>query len=1187
MLVLIQSECQKRAWPQTQRIVDAFAQRVGRRSWITEITEVGLRTLYQNLRRVAQRNTAVACHVMRPRGLHQLLWTVGRRGVFDVEGVVAVGSKSLKALRPWVSEQEEEVPVSAWVAQLSQLAALFHDWGKANDFFAAKLKAAKPVKDPFRHEWLSLHLFAHFVNFAQERQLDFATALQHCADKSWAKDCEQYIKGRWQQDPYAFAEASDFLSASLGWSPLYRSLAWLIVTHHHLPRVSAKDVSIDFAAENDYLAADFLWSLHPKQGYGAYATCDEKEGRKNLRLKPLPLGSKLWQQAAVVAGQQLAQLQAARPLAQVPLLVLHQARLHLMVGDHFYSSLRACAPVAAGEWLPPKHRILRSKSKVYANSVRGGLTAGPEPAPNQPLDMHLWGVAQQAKRAAWLSPSAVAGLPRLTHAQAFEHASVDPRFAWQDQAARLVAAEQRQLQRPECGFFAVVMASTGTGKTLANCKIAHALYPAGEGSRMTLLLGLRALTLQTGAALKQRLRQEPTGMLADEVAVVIGSAAAQQLFELRQGAGRSAMTEEAASAAQGSESLDELWEQAFVHWPEGKAKRESLHPFLQMACKDVQQRHFLQAPILVATLDQLIGASERTRGGRHILPMLRLQSGVVVIDEVDGFGLEDLPALVRFVFTLGMLGGKVILSSATLPPALATGLYRAYTHGLQRYREVYARGADPAPVVCLWADEYRCQQQPHQEVESFATAHQQFCQQRVQDLQQQPVQRRGSWMALATAQEGEAQPPLRRVATALWRSIAELAAAHCTPLPETSTFPAQRLSVGLVRCANINPLVALCREMAAPAGGPQAYAEFRDRDTVYFYVCYHSQFPLYVRDHIERQLDQLADRSVPTEAFATCEMVQHLRERAGGKHMVVTVFASPVIEVGRDHDYDWMVIEPSSSMSLIQTSGRCRRHRPVSAAASLVPNIHVWDHNFKMLQPGEQQRCFSRPGYENRDLRLAGYDLRALLPAAQLEKIDARPRVVAPADEAASASAAPQTLAELEHRQIAAAFARPEVTNWCERNLSMLGQWQVEQPFRAGTPTRLYHLTVSETGPSGELSFYAWKDRSKRDKWECDRLFVAVAQEDTVMQCLWEEDYSQLWEQLQATLAGEKQGDEALQNPPVVLDAQEQQRLYSTYGEFGLPAFQNMREDAQGQQWHYHLRWGFFQPQAWLEQEEG
>lgn len=73
------------------------------------------------------------------------------------------------------------------------------------------------------------------------------------------------------------------------------------------------------------------------------------------------------------------------------------------------------------------------------------------------------------------------------------------------------------------------------------------------------------------------------------------------------------------------------------------------------------------------------------------------------------------------------------------------------------------------------------------------------------------------------------------------------------------------------------------------------------------------------------------------------------------------VLGSPVTEVGRDHDYDWAVVEPSSMRSLIQLAGRVRRHR---AGACVEPNIAVLDTNLRHLQaPGGA--AFRWPGFED------------------------------------------------------------------------------------------------------------------------------------------------------------------------------------------------------------------------------
>ena len=48
---------------------------------------------------------------------------------------------------------------------------------------------------------------------------------------------------------------------------------------------------------------------------------------------------------------------------------------------------------------------------------------------------------------------------------------------------------------------------------------------------------------------------------------------------------------------------------------------------------------------------------------------------------IDDYNLEDLPAIARLTYWAGMLGCRVLVSSATMPPALAAGLFAAYREG--------------------------------------------------------------------------------------------------------------------------------------------------------------------------------------------------------------------------------------------------------------------------------------------------------------------------------------------------------------------------------------------------------------------------------------------------------------------------------------------------------------------------
>uniref|UniRef100_UPI003F582562 hypothetical protein n=1 Tax=Vibrio cholerae TaxID=666 RepID=UPI003F582562 len=53
-----------------------------------------------------------------------------------------------------------------------------------------------------------------------------------------------------------------------------------------------------------------------------------------------------------------------------------------------------------------------------------------------------------------------------------------------------------------------------------------------------------------------------------------------------------------------------------------------------------------------------MAATETKRGGRYILPCLRLTSSDLVIDEIDDFTGDDSIAIGRLVHLAGMLGVK-------------------------------------------------------------------------------------------------------------------------------------------------------------------------------------------------------------------------------------------------------------------------------------------------------------------------------------------------------------------------------------------------------------------------------------------------------------------------------------------------------------------------------------------------
>ncbi len=180
-------------------------------------------------------------------------------------------------------------------------------------------------------------------------------------------------------------------------------------------------------------------------------------------------------------------------------LLLHLSRLCLMSGDHNYSARRRAAATESDPW----------PEGLVANTLANGVY-------NQTLEEHLCGVARTSACFARILFTLPTELPGLGRHRKFRARTPDPCFQWQNRAYDLAAGIREQTEKQ--GFFGVTLASTGTGKTLGNAKILYALADPERGARFTIVLGLRTLTLQTGAALRDKL-----GLQADDLVTLIGS----------------------------------------------------------------------------------------------------------------------------------------------------------------------------------------------------------------------------------------------------------------------------------------------------------------------------------------------------------------------------------------------------------------------------------------------------------------------------------------------------------------------------------------------------------------------------------------------------------------------------------------------------------------------------------------
>jgi CRISPR-associated endonuclease/helicase Cas3 len=988
MNILFVSQCTKNALKETRRILDQFAERCGERTWQTPITQEGLDTVRRLLRKTARKNTAVACHWIRGRNHSEILWIVGDARQFNPDGAVPTNTTVRNVLR---SRDENDWRSATNIQLLAVMAALFHDIGKASRSFQRKLRDWK-ARDGYRHEWISLRIFEAFVG-----DDDDATWLRRLAKLSTA--CDKAWLDRIVRDDGAMNPRSPFFRLA----PLAQVIGWLILTHHRLPNPGEFNSGV---LRNLPLPVLAHWATHDLHERSLQEKSDCWEFDQGL-----PFDSASWcDRVSQCATRMLARTDLLTGAASFPSdpYIMHLARLALMLADHHYSSL------------PSSTRYGDSGFPLFANTDRGTKSL------KQRLDEHLIGVGSHARRLMRVLQRLDDLLPRIARHKGFKRRTVDSSFRWQDRAFDLAAGLYRRSEQH--GFFGVNMASTGCGKTLANGRIMYALSNPNRGARFTIALGLRALTLQTGKAYRERL-----GLAEDDLAILVGGGPVRELFE-------EAQTESALQPS-GSESAESLLpENSYVHFEAALSDG----PLTRWLEHTPGANKLVSAPIVVCTIDHLIPATESTRGGSQIAPMLRLLTSDVVLDEVDDFDISDLPALTRLVHWIGMLGGRVLLSSATLPPALVRGLFEAYREGrgiFQRHRGV-DRGLS---VSCAWFDEFGCVCRSIEASETFASTHAEFVRKRLGNLDQAEIRRIARIVPFEVAAR-DRNSICRSVAEELPRWMLRLHADNHCSCGRTG----KRASFGLVRFANIEPLIQVAQALYS-IGAPPGYR---------FHLCvYHSKFPLIVRSGIEHVLDHVLQRSRPMpqgERAFDHPLIQSALDRSPEDDHVFVVIASPVAEVGRDHDYDWAIVEPSSVRSIIQLAGRIRRHRVGSREK---PNVFLLNKNIRGVS-GERI-AYCRPGFESDHYRLVTHDLSELLLDTQLNPLTSAPRILERPELQSD-----RNLADLEHRRLRALMlAEGEglpVSHWWTTRAHLCGGLQRSQRFRSGLIERTHALLPDE-----------------------------------------------------------------------------------------------------------------------------
>lgn len=514
------------------------------------------------------------------------------------------------------------------------------------------------------------------------------------------------------------------------------------------------------------------------------------------------------------------------------------------------------------------------------------------------------------------------------------------RYKWQDTG---VAFIREHSGKPSLIFN---IANTGAGKTRANMKFVEAARDKRHPFRVTSAFNLRTLTLQTRDAYRDEL-----GLSDEALACIVGDETTVKLHDTKW----SSDDDEGWSGNRQTAKDEEFDVEFNIAW------RGRIPDTVRKIVKNEKTAKLIAAPTLVCTMDQIIAAGEPGRQAIHAKALTRIVSSDLILDEVDSYDPKALIAVLRVVHTSAIFGRNLVVSSATLPPVLADALMTVWRQGLRIHAKLNRKPADDA-IGNIFAIADRVEPaliRDKNEYQTFAHAN------------------------AANADRITKRYDLENVFNQQDFLNKSLKCAHYLHSCNHSTHGDKKVSVGLIRVANIIQCMKVAGYLQEQAAS--------DPDSAVFVTAYHSKEIIARRALKEKSLDLILKRKKEINGeqwWVNSDETRDLVESVNKPNLVFIVVATPVEEVGRDHDFDWAVIEPSSIGSIIQTAGRVNRHRRLDLSNSDFPNIIIFDKSYHHLstEPSDKRKAYRKPGHRiQEDVKLITHqDGKEILPVSRL-----------------------------------------------------------------------------------------------------------------------------------------------------------------------------------------------------------
>jgi CRISPR/Cas system-associated endonuclease/helicase Cas3 len=352
----------------------------------------------------------------------------------------------------------------------------------------------------------------------------------------------------------------------------------------------------------------------------------------------------------------------------------------------------------------------------------------------------------------------------------------------------------------------------------------------------------------------------------------------------------------------------------------------------------------------------------------------RIINADLVIDEIDSFNYEDLSALTILIYIAGVFGRKVLLSSATINPYLAKAYQHIYMQGYQQFCRIYQINNleikyffglfNEFPDCCIVET---CSSNNF--VSKFSNSIDSYYHKTIKNLDKCIPKRKVGFMDVLPK---NFKPGIEENIQYVCKKVSNKISQLHNDFHESQNK--KNISIGLIRVANTTNGFYFFENLVNCYNGKKEEVQKRKR----LFLFYHSKLSANSLKIVEDELNELLKRKNSKKIWKNKIIRKILKKYPDVSDFEIVIVATPIEEVGRDHDFDWCILEPVSVWSLIQIIGRIMRHREFNIKEHRSPNVVILSHDLKYLFCGKKGQSYQKPGpniKNNLDITRSAQDL--------------------------------------------------------------------------------------------------------------------------------------------------------------------------------------------------------------------